>query len=354
VLVAGGRPGAPTAWAHDPFQITSEARVGRGQLVVRTTMSLLTAARACLPGQSALRIPRAADFEPARPLYEACARELYRVTSGGDPLPAREVRVELAGESEVEMVVSYARPTRSPLVFEAPHLRPLVARAGIVLTVMGERSLLGQQLLRPEQPRLEIPITADGEALGTPPLPTFRQYLALGIRHILTGYDHLLFLVGLLIVCRRFRTVAAIITCFTLAHSVTLALAALDVVKLPGRVVEPLIAATIVFVGVENVARGDEPRGRWALAFGFGLVHGLGFASALRDVGLGAFGTSIVAPLVAFNLGVELGQLTVAAVLLALLWRLRRFGWFARHGTRAVSWLVGALGLVWLVQRLGG
>jgi hypothetical protein len=118
--------------------------------------------------------------------------------------------------------------------------------------------------------------------------------------------------------------------------------------------VEPLIAATIVFVGVENVVRGDEPRGRWALTFGFGLVHGLGFASALRNIGLGAFGTSIVGPLVAFNLGVELGQLTVASALLLLLWRLRRIPWFARHGTRAVSWLVAAVGLVWLAQRVVG
>ena len=90
------------------------------------------------------------------------------------------------------------------------------------------------------------------------------------------------------------------------------------------------------------------------VTFGFGMVHGLGFASALRDIGLGAFGTSIVAPLVAFNLGVELGQLTVAAVLLALLWRLRRTRWLARQGTRAVSWGVAAMGLVWLAQRLGG
>ena len=342
------------ARAHDPFSITSEARVGHGGLEIDTTMSLLTATRACLPGTSALRIPKPADFEPARPAYEACARDLYRITSGGTALSVREVRVALTPENDVTMQVGYPPPPSSPLVFEAPHLRPLVARAGIVLTVTGERRFLGQELLRPEQPRLEIPLSPEGEAAGTPPLPTFRQYLALGIRHILTGYDHLLFLLGLLVVCRRFRTVAAIVTCFTLAHSVTLALAALDVVKLPARVVEPLIAATIVFVGLENVLRGEEPKGRWALTFGFGLVHGLGFASALRDIGLGAFGTSIVAPLVAFNLGVELGQLTVAAVLLALLWRLRRTRWLARQGTRAVSWGVAAMGLVWLAQRLGG
>src|SRR5262249_37382375 len=159
---------------------------------------------------------------------------------------------------------------------------------------------------------------------------------------------HLLFLLGLLVVCRRFRTVAGIITCFTVAHSVTLALAALNVVTLPSRIVEPLIAATIVVVGIENLVRGDEPKGRWVLTFAFGLVHGLGFASALKAIGLGAAGASIVGPLIAFNLGVELGQLAVAAPLLLLLWRLRALPLFARHGARATSLIVAVVGIVWL------
>jgi hypothetical protein len=158
------------------------------------------------------------------------------------------------------------------------------------------------------------------------------------------------------VVCRRFRTVAAIVTCFTVAHSVTLALAALDVVTLSGRIVEPLIAATIVFVGVENLIRGDEPQRlwieRWLLTFACGLVHGLGFAGALKEIGLGAAGTSIAGPLVAFNLGVEIGQLAVAAPLLVLLWKLRALPAFARHGTKTVSLIVAGVGLVWLVQRL--
>jgi hydrogenase/urease accessory protein HupE len=343
---------ARSAAAHDPFEITTDGHVAGDRLTLHTTMSLLTATRACLRGRGALRIIRPEEAPSFLPVFEGCAREFYQVSAGGDALPVVDARVTLTVESDVDMKVAYPRPRRSPLTFEALNLRPLVARAGIVLTVTGERTFLGQELLRPDAPRLEVPITADAEAPGTAPLPSFRQYLALGVRHILTGYDHLLFLVGLLVACRRFRTVAGIVTCFTLAHSVTLALAALGVVKLSGRVVEPLIAVTIVFVGVENLVRGDEPKGRWALAFGFGLVHGLGFASALRDVGLGAFGTSIVGPLVAFNLGVELGQLAVATVLLALFWRLRRYPGFARGGGRVVSALVAGIGFVWVVGRL--
>jgi len=226
--------------------------------------------------------------------------------------------------------------------------------AGVVLTATGARTFLGQKVLRPDDTAFAIPITAEAEAPGTPPLPGFRGYARLGVEHILTGIDHLLFLLGLLVACRRFRTVAAIVTCFTVAHSVTLALAALGVVTLPSRVVEPLIAATIVLVGVENLIRGEEPRGRWLLAFGFGLVHGLGFAGALAERGLGAAGTSIVGPLVAFNLGVELGQFAVAAPLVFVLWKLRALPAFARRGTKIVSLVVACIGFVWLLQRLVG
>jgi hydrogenase/urease accessory protein HupE len=224
--------------------------------------------------------------------------------------------------------------------------------AGVVLTATGARTFLGQKVLRPDDAVFEIPITAEAEAPGTPPLPGFRSYLRLGVEHILTGPDHLLFLLGLLVVSRRPRTIAAIVTCFTAAHSATLALAALGVVTLPGRVVEPLIAATIVVVGIENLVRGDEPKGRWVLTFAFGLVHGLGFAGALKDIGLGAAGTSIVGPLIAFNLGVEVGQLAVATPLIVLLWKLRAWPPFARYGARAISLLVAAAGLLWLGQRL--
>jgi hydrogenase/urease accessory protein HupE len=314
----------------------------------------MTATRACFEGEAGQRKLAAEDFEANRGVFETCARDFYRVTSGEDVLPIRRVAAALTVEVDVEMKVAFARPAKTPLVFDAVKLRPMPARTGVVLTATGERTFLAQELLRPDSPTLVIPIGPDAEAPGAPPLPSFRSYLRLGVEHILTGYDHLLFLFGLLLVCRRVKTVAAIVTCFTLAHSVTLALAALDVVSLPPRLVESLIAASIVFVGVENIVRGEEPRGRSVLTFGFGLVHGLGFAGALRETGLGTFGTSIVGPLLGFNLGVELGQLVVSAVLFGLLWRLRRIPAFERRGTRAASAVVAAAGLVWLVGRASG
>jgi hydrogenase/urease accessory protein HupE len=329
-------------------------------------MSLPTAARVCFTGAAAPKTIETGEVPAARPALEACARAFYRVRSGGQELPVLEARLDVTVENDLDVRVFYPRPARSPLLFDAALLPRLAGRAmaGVVLTATGARTFLGQKVLRPDDAAFEIPITPEAEAPGTPPLPGFRSYLRLGVEHILTGADHLLFLLGLLVVCRRVRTVAAIVTCFTVAHSVTLALAALGVVTLPGRIVEPLIAATIVVVGIENLLLGDEPQGRWQgrwqgqwierwiLTFAFGLVHGLGFAGALAALGLGTAGTSIVGPLIAFNLGVEIGQLLFAAPLVVLVWKLRAVPAFARYGARAASLIVAAVGLVWLAQRL--
>ena len=346
---------ASSAQAHDPFEITTDAHVSGAELRLHTTLSLQTAARACLGESPTERRLEPADFEALRSRFESCARDDYSITAGGRPLALRSASVRLTVESDLEMLLAYERPHQSPLVFDALSLRRLIPRAGVVLTVTGARTFLGQKLLRPDDPVLEIPITSEAEALGTPPMPSFGRYLWLGIEHILTGTDHLSFLLGLLVVCRRVRSVAIIVTCFTLAHSLTLALAALELVRLSPRIVEPLIAASIVFVGIENLFVSAEPEGpwvsRWAVAFGFGLIHGLGFAGALQQLGLGAYGTSVIAPLLAFNLGVELGQLSVAGVVLAVLWRLPRTGRLTRL-PRLVSLVVAGLGLFWLVQRL--
>jgi hydrogenase/urease accessory protein HupE len=184
------------------------------------------------------------------------------------------------------------------------------------------------------------------------PPTDFWGFLALGIEHIWTGYDHLLFLLGLLIVCGSFRSIVAIISSFTVAHSITLGLAATNTVNLPSRLVEPLIAASICYVGMENlIRRGAEPRGRWAVTFGFGLVHGFGFASVLRELGVGTNGHSLALPLFAFNFGVEIGQVMIAAIVLPIVWRWRKNAAFVRKGVPALSALVAIAGLYWFLER---
>ncbi|MCF3651246.1 HupE/UreJ family protein [Synoicihabitans lomoniglobus] len=177
-------------------------------------------------------------------------------------------------------------------------------------------------------------------------------FFKLGVEHILIGFDHLLFLAGLLIACRGWKAMLAVITSFTVAHSITLGLAALNVVQFPAGWVEPLIAASIVYVGVENLWRGDEePKGRWLLTFGFGLIHGFGFAGVLRELGLGSDGQTVVSALFGFNVGVEVGQAAIALLVLPLLAKARQWPSFERRGPMIVSLVVTGMGLFWLIER---
>jgi len=174
-------------------------------------------------------------------------------------------------------------------------------------------------------------------------------FFRLGVEHILTGYDHLLFLVALLLRGGRLVSLLKIITAFTLAHSVTLALATLGVVTIPDRVVEPVIAASIVWVALENLLLRNAPSQRWLVSFLFGLVHGFGFASAIKPLALPRGRLALA--LLGFNLGVEAGQALVVALLLPLLLGMRGSAWEPRI-VRTASLAVAAVGGAWLVERL--
>jgi hypothetical protein len=181
--------------------------------------------------------------------------------------------------------------------------------------------------------------------------PSLRQggFLRLGVEHILTGYDHLLFLAALLLPGGRLVTLLKIITGFTVAHSITLALAVLGIVTIPGRLVECVIAASIVWVALENVLLPHAPSRRWVVSFLFGLVHGFGFASILTALDLPS--RNLALALLGFNLGVEAGQMLVVAFLLPLLLWIRRWQWEPRL-VRAASLAVAATGFAWFVERL--
>jgi hydrogenase/urease accessory protein HupE len=175
------------------------------------------------------------------------------------------------------------------------------------------------------------------------------DFVKLGVLHILTGYDHLLFLLALLATARGMWSVVRIVTAFTLAHSVTLTIAVLGVVTVPDRIIEPLIAATIIWVALENLFADEPDQRRWVWSFGFGLVHGFAFASALNELDLK--GAALVRGLVGFNLGVEIGQLVfIAVVLPALMWLERGRG--ARLTQRIASLTAATVGTYWLVQRI--
>jgi hypothetical protein len=194
----------------------------------------------------------------------------------------------------------------------------------------------------------------------------FADYVREGVWHIWIGLDHILFLLSLLLpsvlawqatqrrwqAVRSFREafvdVLKVVTAFTVAHSITLSLAALGVVELPSRLVESVIAASIVVAALNNV-RPRVTQRLWMVAFGFGLVHGFGFASVLADLGLPR--DALVLALVGFNVGVELGQLAIVVVFLPLAFALRRTGFYRRWVMVGGSLLIALLAAVWLVER---
>lgn len=194
---------------------------------------------------------------------------------------------------------------------------------------------------------------------------TLKQYVVDGVWHIWIGYDHILFLLALLLPAVLVRCdgrwqgagtfpdavkeVLKVVTAFTLAHSITLSLAALEIVSLPSRLVESAIAASVIVAAVNNLRGSIESR-RWVMAFGFGLIHGFGFASVLADLGLPK--GALVLSLVGFNVGVELGQLAIVAVFLPFAFVLRNSAFYRVGVLKFGSGLIALLACFWLVQRV--
>jgi hypothetical protein len=179
----------------------------------------------------------------------------------------------------------------------------------------------------------------------------FLRYVVIGFEHILPkGLDHILFVLGLFFFSLKMRPLLIQVTTFTLAHTVTLALATLGLVTVSPAIVEPLIAASITYVAIENILRPKLGWWRTAVVFGFGLLHGLGFASVLGDIGLDP--SRFVASLIAFNIGVEIGQLTViaAAFLLVGLWFGNR-SWYRAAIAIPVSCVIAVIGGWWVIER---
>jgi hydrogenase/urease accessory protein HupE len=208
-------------------------------------------------------------------------------------------------------------------------------------------------LVRPSQPWIEI-AAAPGQ------LAVVRTYLVHGIEHILFGFDHLLFVLALVLIVPTRRMLLATITAFTLAHSITLALATLGVVHVPGPPVEAVIALSIVLLASEIVQQqrgviGLTARWPWVVAFVFGLLHGFGFAGALTEIGLPAGDVPLA--LFAFNVGVECGQLAFVAGVLGVTAAARQIAFGARVERRALRtapYAIGTLAAFWFFERLNG
>lgn len=183
-------------------------------------------------------------------------------------------------------------------------------------------------------------------------LEVFGQYLGLGVEHIWFGIDHLLFLLGLLLLVRGWRSTLYTVSAFTLAHSLTLVAAALELVSVPTEPVEICIALSVLLLALETTRGADSATRRWpwVVAFGFGLLHGLGFATALSEIGLPA--NAVAVALFGFNLGVELGQVAVVCVVALGQLLLKSRASLQTMVAHAATWVLGVCSVYWLLERV--
>ena len=364
---------AQNALAHAPFDCSARVIVHAdfAEITVNTGSTLgenfLRAARVA-PGQ----LPNGHPFV----LPADTAESFFTVDADGIELQPREADV-IGDGLEFQFHFEYALAPAKTMRLQSWFV-PALRSPGVAALVLTDENgnLLASAILSPAKDAADfllpeklfsqtmtaapVPAVSLTKADSIPPAakqnlrPGFGEFLKLGIRHILNveAFDHLLFLTALLLGCQRLKPMLLVITGFTLAHSLTLALAALDLVTLSPRIVEPAIAASILIVAAENFRRHEKSWHRYALTCGFGLIHGFGFAGALRASGLAGRGSEIALPLLAFNGGVEIGQLTVAVILLPVLFVLQKHPSFRRFGVRLISGLVILVAAWWLFSRI--
>ena len=342
------------AKAHDPGLSSLTIRQRTNGLEATLTLAVKDAAQVAELDENHDGTVSQVEFGRGQSQLEAAVASQIVIAADGKVANDSSIRSRLDENNNVEVRLNFHAIGFSSLEIQSKIMASLPRGHRQYLQIQNSTGeTLFERLLSAATNRatVQMPHT-DASTVAFEAVRSFANFLCLGVKHILTGYDHLLFLFGLLVVTRGFVSALNIITSFTIAHSITLAVATLHVVQIPSRIVEPLIAASIVFVGIENLLRGDVPKARRMVAFGFGLIHGFGFASALREAGIGSGTGGIVLPLFSFNLGVELGQIMVAAAALPIIWKLRENPMFIARWAPACSAAVVLLGSFWFVQRV--
>jgi len=337
-----------SAFAHDPGLSAVRLKIDANKIAARLTFARPDIAIiAPMDADRDGRVTRS-EFDAARPRLESLARESLAVRVDGSELSPAAVTVHLDEGDAIHFDLEFPAARGAKLVLRSLLIDKLPRGHRQFLSLLDEReNSRAQRMLDAANNSFECDLAAL-------PIPhtrprAFLGFLPLGVEHILLGFDHLAFLFALLIAGGKARETVKIITSFTVAHSITLGLATMDVVKVSPGVVEPLIAVSIIYVGIENIFRREIKR-RWLLTFAFGLVHGFGFASALRELGVGT-GLRAVTPLLSFNLGVEIGQIAIASLILPLIWKLRQKPLFLVRYVPACSILVAIAGGYWLIER---
>ena len=266
------------------------------------------------------------QLQEAKSDIDAYLLECLKVEINGSPVEAEAGALEPVYASTVATGQKYISYARQHFRFRSTtEVKRVQLSSALFFTVIRNHQAAvivswgGAQKVFTKYGPFELDLTP--ARLNPTILGTAAEFILWGMHHIFVGYDHIAFLMALLLAAQRLRDMVRVVTSFTVAHSITLLLAALDVIRLPGAVTESLIAASIVYVAAGELLhhRGSH---RWMLTFAFGLVHGLGFSSVLRERLQDL--QSIAVPVVSFNLGVELGQISILLVVLPVLTLIRR------------------------------
>lgn len=336
-----GSVGAHTGGTTGFARLTVDGQTVRYSL----TLDLETADKAKDAPAGTMPAPLAGGYDALAGLV---SRHVTISADGGACVPLPDaVQPPPSGRSIVVIVIHYACPASVRVLTMRDTLSAVFGRDHHTLASIEGPGRTELVLLDPDRAEARITIADQptGAQAATPADNGALGFFLLGIEHILEGFDHILFIVALVLGGGRIGTLLGIITAFTVGHSVTLAFAVLGVVRPPSWLIEPLIAASIAYVACENMFLKRTPSRRWLVGLLFGLVHGFGFAGALIE--LEVPGESLFSSLLSFNLGVETGQAVVIALLFPALLLLSRVEW-RRQAVTALSAviLVAALGLL--------
>jgi HupE / UreJ protein len=331
----------PSALAHDVSTSYSRFRVEGNRVKVQFTVGLFDFHNGPSLDKDGDDTVSSGELDSGIGTLAAAIQSSFRVQAPEDPLSVtlEQYGFQGAGAVKIEWTYTFEHDVKRLKVTSTLHR--ITQPDHQHLLVLGEGEDTRQGVLDIRVPSVEIDV---GQQTT---VEVFRDFLQLGITHIITGYDHLAFLTGLLIATTTIRSLVKVVTSFTIAHSITLALATFSLVNLSGRWIESMIALTIAYVAIENYT-GKVLVHRWKVTFLFGLVHGFGFSNVLQEMELTR--RHLAMSLFSFNLGVEAGQLVFVCLVFPLVVLAMKSRWKQRMFAGSSLAIMG-LGFYWFVQR---
>ena len=354
-LLVLGLACSTAAWAHNPILVDATVAVDGTQLSV--VLEIKQAELLFAQHERRSLFVDTPDFRRLEPAIAQWLTSQVLIDADGQLLTLSYDGIADPGAAELADPMQLRLHASLPAGAHLVHVRMLLfTDLGANLSIIDNVHLASaNQQGATVKPGETATLDVSAAAAGSPHpvsgrVGTFMDFLRLGFFHIVPeGTDHILFVLGLFLLSPKLKPLLTQVTAFTIAHSLTLGLSLAGIFSLPSRIVEPMIALSIAVVAIENLTTKEVKSWRWMIVFGFGLVHGLGFAGALKDLHLPK--GSVLKPLVGFNCGVELGQLTVISGAAALTFWCWHKPWYRTRVVIPASCLIAAIGLFWAVQR---